>query len=82
MKCVRSRGGCVAVSSTPQRTFSQLQEDFEKVIHALRASSDSEGRKALLIELKKLIDEADQVLLEPRSATKARVQAERGLDLA
>ena len=33
-------------------------------------------------ELKKLIDEADQVLLEPRSATKARVQAERGLDLA
>ena len=77
-----AEGECVVVSSTPQRTFNQLQEDFEKVLHALRASSDSEGRKALLIELKKLIDEADQILLEPRLATKARVQAERELDLA
>jgi hypothetical protein len=78
MKCVRSRGECVAVSSMPQRTFSLMQEDFEKVVHALRASSDSKERKALLIELKDLINEADQFFLEPRLATNARVQAERG----
>jgi hypothetical protein len=51
----------------PQRQFSQLQSDFEKAVHGFKVALDPQERKVLLHELRKLIDEADRMLLDDSS---------------
>jgi len=46
-----------------QRQFSQLQSDFERVVDGFKGAIDPQERKVLLRELRKLIDEADRILL-------------------
>jgi hypothetical protein len=46
-----------------ERSFSQLQEDFERVLHEIALFPESERRKTLLGELLILIEEADKLCL-------------------
>lgn len=47
----------------PERSFNQLQVDFERVLQEIASFPESERRKTLLGELLTLIIEADKVCL-------------------
>jgi hypothetical protein len=47
-----------------ERSFSQLQEDFERVLREIALFPESDRRRTLLGELLILIEEADKLCLD------------------
>jgi hypothetical protein len=56
--------------NVPRKQFSELQNDLERVMGRLQIATDAKERKELLVQMRKLIDEAEAVVREQPS-TKA-----------
>jgi len=48
----------------PKRSFSELQEEFERILREISSFPESERRRMLLGELLSLIAEADKICFE------------------
>jgi hypothetical protein len=48
----------------PERNFVQLKQDLEQAVSTLKTTEDHKLRRDMLLELRLLLLEADQLLLE------------------